>query len=132
MIWMHSLRMFADLSFFGMFAGTAASYLLQRIGGMDTQILPRSILGLGILSLIYGISFLYREKGKKRFFLLQFLALSLTGAAGGSVSGILESCIDFGRFSSAAGTVENFFTDYLAIGCLYSRRTDSASSFPSP
>ena len=29
--------------------------------------------------------------------------------AGGSVSGILESCIDFGRFSSAAGTVENFF-----------------------
>ena len=69
MIWMHSLRMFADLSFFGMFAGAAASYLLQRIGGRDTQILPRSILGLGILSLIYGISFIYREKGKKRFFL---------------------------------------------------------------
>ena len=82
MIWMHSLRMFADLSFFGMFAGTAASYLLQRTGGMDTQILSRSILGLGILSLIYGISFLYREKGKKRFFLLPFLMFSLTGAAG--------------------------------------------------
>ena len=82
MIWMHSLRMFADLSFFGMFAGAVASYLLQRIGGMDTQILPRSILGLGILSLIYGISFIYREKGKKRFFLLPFLALSFVGAAG--------------------------------------------------
>lgn len=82
MIWMHSLRMFADLSFFGMFAGAAAFYLLQRIGGMDTQILPRSLLGFGILSLIYGISFLYREKGKKRFFLLPFLALSFMGAAG--------------------------------------------------
>lgn len=82
MIWIHSLRMFTDLSFFGMFAGTAASYLLQRIGGMDAQILPRSILGLGILSLIYGISFLYREKGKKRFFLFPFLMLFLTGAAG--------------------------------------------------
>lgn len=82
MIWIHSLRMFTDLSFFGMFAGTAASYLLQRTGGTDTQILSRSILGLGILSLIYGISFLYREKGKKRFFLLPFLMFSLTGAAG--------------------------------------------------
>lgn len=82
MIWMHSLRMFADLSFFGMFAGTAASYLLQRTREIDTQILPRSLLGLGILSLIYGISFLYREKGKKRFFLLLFLVFSFMGAAG--------------------------------------------------
>ena len=152
-----------DLSFFGMFAGAAASYLLQRIGGMDTQILPRSILGLGILSLIYGISFIYRRKRKKEVFLLPFLALSFVGAAGclaelvvlvpGAayvatmiikreyplfwsrqaeyVSGILESCIDFQQFSSAGRTVENFFTDYLAIGCLHRRRrTDSAFLVP--
>ena len=79
MSWMHGLRMFTDLSFYGVFAG-AVFFLLQRIGGNGDRSFTKKRLGVWILSLIYGSSFRYREKkGKSRFLLLLFLGSFFCG-----------------------------------------------------
>lgn len=127
MSWMHGLRMFTDLSFYAVFAGSIVYGFASHFGSSVTgeEVLVRSVLGLLWLSVIYGSSFRFREKKQQSRLLLALLLAAFVAAwdsargqndgekgisifleqTGRFISGILEGSFDF---FSGFGT---FWTD---------------------